>query len=214
VLIACAFLALPYAHFSYSRAEVNHLAQGVFPLLLGCLSLFSVQPNKYKWPLVILLCMATLGATYEVIPAWQCRYDASCLEVDIAGDNLEIDRTTAKEVALLRDLVGRYAPDGQSFIAAPYWPGAYALMHRKSPMWEIYALYPRSPAFELKEIARIETMSPRFAVVMELPYEGHDDLRFRNTHPLLLRYIREHFDRLPEPANGAYEIYTARESER
>lgn len=40
-LFGTSFLALPYAHFAYSRADFGHLAQGVFPLLIGCLTVLA-----------------------------------------------------------------------------------------------------------------------------------------------------------------------------
>ena len=90
-------------------------------------------------------------------------------------------RHTADDIALLRRLAGKYATDGQSFIATPYWPGAYALLERKSPMWEIYALFPRRPGFERAEIARIRIAMPKFAIVIDLPLDGRDELRFPGT---------------------------------
>ena len=62
----------------------------------------------------------------------------------------------ANEIALLRTLAHEYAPNGQSFIATPLSPGAYPLLDRRSPMWEIYALFPRPESFEQKEIERLK----------------------------------------------------------
>lgn len=77
-------------------------------------------------------------------------------------------------------------------------------------MWEIYALFPRTDAFQNKEIERIKIAKPGFAIIFDLPLDGRNDLRFQNTHPLIYQYILSNFDRVPFPQNSAYQIYKAR----
>lgn len=210
VLVATSFLALPYAHYAYSRADVGHLAQGIFPLLIGCLAFLAIQPRKIKWSFGLTLCSTSLVVMSVIHPAWQCYTSNQWVNIEISGDNLIVDPNVAKDVTLLRTLADQYAPNGQSFIAAPFWPGAYPLLNRKSPMWEIYALFPRPAVFEEAEIERIKTAQPGFALIFDFPLDGRDDLRFKNTHPLIHQYIIENFDRLPESENPAYQIYRAK----
>lgn len=213
---AAAFLALPYAHYSYSRADVSHLALGIFPLLVG--SLVLLLPNgtrtRTKWTLALVLCAVSIWVIRGHHPGWQCRTDRRCESVEISGSELRVDPGTAADVAVLRRLAERYAPNGQSLLVTPFWPGAYALLERESPMWEIYALFPRPESFEREEIERIEAAGPEFALILDIPLDGRDDLRFRNTHPVTYRYIVDNFDPLPGLSNGAYEVYRARNPER
>ncbi|MCH8839023.1 MAG: hypothetical protein IIA60_14720 [Candidatus Marinimicrobia bacterium] len=74
-------------------------------------------------------------------------------------------------------------------------------------MWEIYPLFPRSQAFEQAEIERIKTARLGFALVLDRPLDGRGELRFRNTHPLTYQYILDHFERLPDMPNPAYQAY-------
>jgi hypothetical protein len=209
-LVAASFLALPYAHYAYSRADVGHLAQGIFPLLVGCLVLLAAQNAKIKWPLALMLCTASLWVSHVFHPGWQYHISKQYVNIEISGSNLQVDPGTASDIGLLRNLSDQYAPDGQSFIATPLWPGAYALLERKSPMWEIYALFHRAQAFEQAEIERIKTAKPGFALVFDLPLDGRDELRFRNTHPLIHQYILDNFEPLPNSPNSAYQIYKAK----
>jgi hypothetical protein len=209
-LVAAAFLALPYAHFAFSRAEVGHLAQGIFPLLIGSLVILSQVQGKVKWPLTIVLCAASVWLTSLYQPGWLCSTSKQCVTVEISGSELKIAPGTASDIALLRHLAAEYAPNGQTFIAAPLWPGAYALLQRKAPMWEIYALFPRSEAFEKAEIERIKASNPGFALIFDLPLDGRDDLRFKNTHPLINQYIQDHYNLLPKSDTSPYHIYAAR----
>jgi len=140
VLVAAAFLSLPYAHFAFSRADVGHLAQGIFPLLVGCLMILWAAQARIKWPLAAALCAASILVMHVFHPGWQCLASNQCVNVEVAGGELQVDPSTASDIALLRQLAEQYASNGKTFIATPFWPGAYALLERRSPIWEIYAL--------------------------------------------------------------------------
>ncbi len=208
-LVACAFLALPYSHYAFSRADVSHLSQGIFPLLIGCLVILSGVDIKIKWIGAVVLCVTSFWAMYVVHPGWQCMTNKNYVHVEISGDNLLIDPRTARDVAFLRQLDKQYTPTGQSFVVTPFWPGAYALFESKSPMWAIYALWARSGEFQEMEIQRMRAAKPGFVFIMDLPLDGHDYLRFRNTNPLIHQYITENFDAIaiPNTPHSSYQIY-------
>jgi hypothetical protein len=92
-------------------------------------------------------------------------------------------------------------------MAAPFWPGAYPLLERKSPTWEIYAIFPRTGGFEQLEIERIKATTPGFILIFDYPLDGREALRFRNSHPLIHQYIQDNFELLPNSPNPAYQIY-------
>jgi hypothetical protein len=211
VLVASAFMAVPYTHHVFARADIGHLAQGIFPLLIGCLVFLTTRPATTRWALGLPICAASLWTMYVHHPGWQFRAGAWPVGITISGNLLFVDAATANDVHLLRTLAERYAPPGETFIATPMWPGAHALLERKSPMWEIYTLVPRPPAFERAEIERIAAARPRFAVVLDVPFDGREDLRFRRTHPLIQQYIDDHFELAPDLPNPALRIYTAKD---
>ena len=71
-------------------------------------------------------------------------------------------------------------------------------------------LFSRSETFENREIARIQASNPGFVFVFDLPLDGREDLRFRNTHPLTYKFIQENFDPTEVSQNTAYQIFKAR----
>ena len=211
-LVAASFLALPYAHYAYSRADITHLALGIFPLLIGCLVILIKQPAKIKWTLAIILCLSSLVVTLGRHPGWQCHRE-ECVNIEISGSSLRVNEDTARDVELLNKLVHQYAPEGQPFLMTPFLTSVYPMFERKSPAWEIYALFPQSHDFERAEIERIKIAKPVFALVFDHALDRRDELRFKNTHPLTYRYIVDHFERLPDTENPAYQIYKARDGE-
>lgn len=209
-LVAAAFMSVPYAEAVFSRADVSHLAQGMFPLLIGCLALFASQAPRTKWALALLLGLASAGAMLQVQPGWSCRSGSGCANVAISGSSIAVSQTTARDIALLRELANTYASHGRAFVVTPYWPGAYALLNMRSPMWENYALFTHSAAFQQEEIDSIRSANPGFILVLGMALDGSEDMRFAITHPLIYQYIRDHYERVPYPANPAYEIYRPR----
>lgn len=209
--VAAAFLALPYAHFAYSRADLAHLAQGIFPALLGTLVWLSGRTSWRKWLPALVLCGASLVAGCAGHAGWQARINANWVKRAVGGDSMLVDPSTAADLDLLQGLADRYAQGGRSFVTVPLMPGAYAVLGRKAPTWEIYPLFPRSAAFEQAEISRIANADPGFVLISDVALDGRDDLRFRNTHPRTEQYLLGHFEAIPGPANTPYRIYRSRD---
>lgn len=210
VLVATAFLALPYAHYAFSRADVSHLAQGIFPMLIGTFVFSEVYVKKYKYLIAITLFSISFFVMHVYHPGWQCFASKKCVDEEIAGDTLQINQKISGDINLLRELAVQFAFDDQAFIAAPFWPGAYALLERKSPMWEIFPLFPRDEDFEKKEIERIKTANLGFVIIQDHPLDNREDLRFKYTHPLIYQYILENFEPVSISKNTTYKIFKAR----
>jgi hypothetical protein len=118
-------------------------------------------------------------------------------------------------LAALNKLAEQFAPGERTFIAAPFWPGAYAALGRKSPMWGIYvSLFPPSVAFQQAEIERIKAANPGFVVIDDRFLDRRDDLRFRNTHPIIDQYIRDHFEPLDGYSRSAFRVYRSKQAEQ
>ena len=213
-LIASVFLALPYAHYAYSRADLAHLAPGIPPFVIGTFALLAGQPANIKWPFAALLCGTSLLVMLPTHPRWYCSVYSNqpCINLKIAGDKLNVDPETAGNFVALSKLVKQFSPGDRTFITAPFWPGAYAAMGRKSPMWEIYATTPRSVDFQQAEINRIKAANPGFAVINDYALDGHEELRFHNTHPLIDQYIQDNFEPLIDPMRPpVFQIYISKQ---
>lgn len=214
VLMAAILMALPYAHYAYSRADIGHLALGIFPFLMGMLVLFARSPSRIGTVATLLLATASTGLMFVEHPGWQCRIAAPCVNLEISGSPLRIDPHTAASVNLLRQLERRHAPHGETFLATPLMPGAYPLLSRKAPVWAIYALFARGHAFEQQEIERLKAASPAFLLVMDAALDGRDELRFRNTHPHMQRHIEEHYEPIPDSPIAGIQLYLPPRTER
>ena len=191
-IVSASFLALPYAHYALSRADALHVSHGVLPglmVLLVAVSKLRQIRSWYTWVLVIgvsaIICLPQH-------PFWMCRHHDECERVQVGAGEVEVPLRTKEHINLIRSLANRYAPNGESFIAAPYWPGAYSLLERKAPVWEIYAFAPRTPEFETNEIERIKQSKPEFAIICDLALDDKQELRFQSTHPVTFQFIRDH----------------------
>ena len=191
VFAAASFLTLPYSHYFYSRADVSHLAQAIPPFLIGFLIFIYSLNNRIKY--LILSCLIISGLFIH--PSWKCFSTLQCENIEISNNHLQVSKGTANQIILLRRIVSRYAPDGENFIVTPLWPGAYAMFNRKCPLWASYSILPQSQNFQKNEIKQIKAAKPGFILIVDLPVDGRDDLRFRNTNPLVYKFIRRTYER-------------------
>ena len=207
VLVASILVGLPYLHVAFSRAHGARLGQVIFPVLIFFLGMLFIQKNKIRAPLILLLFCVSLSAMLPYQPLWQCYISRQCLNVNVHGDNLLVDEGTAKNILLLGDLFSKYATPNQNFLVTPYWPGAYAIKNEKSPVWGIYALFPRSNDDQLDEIKRLTKTKLNFVLIANYPLDGRNELKYENTHPLVYNYILNNFERVPISGGNMLEVY-------
>jgi len=206
---AAAFLAVPYAHFAFSRADVAHLAQGIFPLLIGLMLAPSIRSERARLVLVSALLAASLFIVAPMHPGWVAWKDGNWQRAEVGRDRLAVPPGVKSDLDLLGNLVEKYAPDGRAFMVAPYWPGAYAVFDRKAPVRDIYPLFPQSAAGQEAEIARIRAANPGFVAVLDTALDGLDARRYRNTHPLIYQFIIDNFEPVSD-GRGALQVYVPR----
>ena len=194
VFVSSTLLMFPYIHYAFSRADPYHLAFGIFPLVIGCITFPVRISSRTRHILVILLFLVSIRA---MLPLQPFRSNWS-QKVTVIGDTLKVSTSTVTMVSLLTSLSTQYAANGRYFLAAPFMPGAYAVLGQKSPVFEIYALLPRNELFQQTEISRIKSADIGFAIINDTILDGRKDLLYASTHPLMERYVRESFQPLKE----------------
>ncbi|WP_094849476.1 hypothetical protein [Bordetella genomosp. 9] len=212
ITVACAGLSLAYSHYAYSRADFSHLTLSVFPLLLGVTAVICKASGWMRWLSLSILAVASVWVNLPYHPGWQCERAQNCVAVEVSGSSLIMDPGTASDVVLLRRLAEQYAPGGRSIFATPFWPGAYAVLERKSPIWEIYALFPRSADYQRQQIRELKAAAPGIVVINNLALDGRAELRFSNTHALVYQYVLDNFDRIEVSPNPDYLLFRAKDA--
>lgn len=210
--VAASMLALPYAHYAFSRAELFHLSLGIFPFLIGIFLLTAELSRRTQRILAFVVTCASLIVVLPEHPGWNCLVIEKCVTMEIGGNTLKIQPLIATFVTNLESTVEEYAPNGRNYLVTPLWPAAYALFKRKSPMFDNHAVFPRTAEFDQKEIERIKAANPSFALILDQAVDGRDDLRFRNGHPLIYKYVRDNFDLVQSSRwhPSIFELYKAR----
>ncbi len=197
VFAAAVLVSIPYAHYTVSRFDVFHVALSILPILVAAWT----WPGRKRTGLGDLVLVAAVVAgtvlslfeqrAYPMLRGWTAE------RVQVLGDTLYVEPHAADVLSLLRAQVDAHARDGQSFLAAPYWPGAYAVERRRSPVWEIYQLFPATEERQRREIARLREADIGFSMFSLFRADARPDLGFVSTHPLIVAYLDRCMKLLP-----------------
>lgn len=199
IFTACVLTAIPYLNVAFSRADVSHLAQAIYPGLIGLL----VCPWKgwgravALWAGLPLLGIATVWVVLPLHSGFLLHTQSDWRQVYVRGDVVWMDAVTAELVEDVKALADDHITPGGTALAAPVWPGAYALLGIRSPVWEIYPILPHSNLFQDREIARLQHTKPELILIYDIALDGRDQLRYAQSHPRIWEYISTHFHRIP-----------------
>lgn len=197
VLAACAFLSLPYAHYVFSRADITHLALGIFPFLIGFYTYLYQMHNKFNIISlfsIIILFLLSIIVVLPLHPRMQSYNDNHWEYIEITGSQLKVDPDAKNNIEMFKRLINQYAQRGQSFLVAPFNFGMYPIFNRTSPMWDLYPLFPRSLTDQNHDIERIKKANLGFAVIYDFALDGNEKRQFHNTHPFIFKYIVDNFE--------------------
>jgi hypothetical protein len=197
-----------YTHHAFSRADLAHLAPSIHPLLLGLLALpaacggaLAARPAAARaasWAggaaVGLLLAFVTVATALPAQPLYHQLTTHVMVPYTVAGENLLLRPRT---IALL-DWVERAAaarmPPRAPILLAPNLPGLYRVLDRRSPVWDIYPIWPASDELDRRMLAELERHRVEWAFVQNASVDGRRALLFRRTHPRVWDYLMQNFE--------------------
>jgi hypothetical protein len=185
-VLAGLIVSVPYAHYAYSRADSMHLAISILPVLAAVLGWAMEAPRRRRLAIFTAALGYSLLVTAHMHPGYYALRGFMTEPVTVGRDRLLVARQAAGEVRAVQK-IARAA--GGQFFAGPNLPGAYAMAARKSPTWEIYMIFPASPARQQVEIERLKSANIRHALIVGERADEQSPLA--RTHPLLFAYLRQ-----------------------
>src|SRR5262245_48172791 len=187
-LVAPAWVAAAYAHHGFSRADLPHLAQSILPALLVGTALLRLVRSERLWlgPLAAAGAVAaSLIATQPVHPWWVLRQG---FPFNVAGDELIVGGYEERLLTTVGRLADRFGASPPPFLA-PDLPGIYAAFDWRAPTWQLYFLFPATPAEQKSMIDALRKAPPAFGLWIDSPRDGRPELRLSHTHGDVLAFL-------------------------
>ncbi|MGW9124960.1 hypothetical protein ACWGPW_08160 [Paenibacillus chitinolyticus] len=200
-LTAAVFVGIPYAYVAFSRADIGHLAQGIPPLLLGicfwALEYFMHSRAKlivFMTAMLIVSCLSVgrFQPLYQQIKAAPNPYE----KLTLTNHDVWIDASSAHFIRAVEDIKQQYLKQGENLFIAPHTPALYPILNLKSPLWDIYLLFPETDDKQRKQIEELKEKNAALVILGDIALDGRNDMRFRNTHPILWQYLISHYQQI------------------
>lgn len=210
LLLASSALAVVYTHVAFSRADPAHLAQALAPFLISLFCVCFSLSERLRVGAVIVLLTVSVIAIGPLHPGVQCAAYIQCKSVTIAGSSVLMHKDIAAEVQLFQRVHAALNGNGDGGLIVPFWPGAYALLDMRAPVWEIYPTWTRQPDFERNEIARMQARRIHYVIWSDKPMDRNDALRYSKTHPLITAYIQANYEDVPSLSTQTFRVLKAK----
>jgi hypothetical protein len=204
LLIASTCVGIFYMHYAFSRADLGHLAQGIHPFLLGLVALPQAFRFERRQKVVgaglATLCLATILAIIPANPYWQkLKANPPFVSYNISGRQLWLRQEQAAYIEAVKQVVTQHIGSAEELLIAPHSPTLYPILQRQSPIWETYLLFPETEERQREIIQVLEARQVNWAILADSALDSRDELRFRNTHPLVWQYLMNKFEPVETP---------------
>lgn len=220
IFVASALVGTTYLHYTFARPELFYLAWTIPPFIFGLLALpasFAGQLSRKisigVWAILVVFTMSALELAQEnyftikpkaFIKAKLLGRDGgnfdqamnaqALIKTNVRGDHIWVLRDTASLMENVRPFESELTK--ANILAAPYLPGFYATLRKRSPLWEIYFLLPRPLEEQQAMVQELESKQVNWALVCSHYVDDRPELQFSNTHGLLWNYLVANFETL------------------
>jgi hypothetical protein len=195
VFVAAIAAAIPYAHYSFSRPDLVHLALGIFPALIGLLAAGGLVTVKGVRPL--LLAFGLLAFSLITVPKAYLLHNLlkeNYVINENSGEQLWLKQVTSEKLQLITKELQGLSSGSVSFLALPNMPSIHAIFRSRMPIWEIYSLIPRDKDFEAQDIRRLESSLPEFVLLSDHDLDGNPEFRYSRMHPLTYGWLTSKYE--------------------
>ena len=199
LFVASVFIGVFYLGHMFSRSNFLYLGEGIFPVVAGVLSaaVFSRPPFKK-----IICIAATLFMTVSFFSAGLLSNIIFKTMVPKEGmtwypvgkDRIWLTLPDVEYCDNVKKLVAHYVKPEEPVLLAPLLTTFYCLLDKESPVYELYFHISPSPVMEEREIRQLEEKKVRWAIAANLLIDARPEQAMSNSHPLLWRYLMEHFE--------------------
>jgi len=198
LVLAAGCVALPYAHYVFSRADIVHLARGAPPMTLGILALaftYSRRGRMAAYLVTPVLIAATLLAQLSQIGLAMelLSHERSLYAVNVQGERMLMPSAYARTLVSAHHLATKLAKPDEAIFFAPHTPGLYPFTGRRSPTNQHYFVFPASRDVDQHLVDELNAANLQWAIIQNDPLDGRDDLRFDKTNPLVFEFLRRNF---------------------
>ena len=203
LLTASAFVSLPFMHYAFSRADLEHLSGCIPPLLIGLMSLPQLFPFQCRklltlvWLPVISIASswgAAKHSPYYIVRAAGPMYVQKSIDQHVFWVRQDI----ARSIDAVTYISNNFVAPNEGILFAPYGTFYYGIVKRKSPLRDVYFLWNQTEARQQEMLSDLRKKNVNWIVLGDndpsMALDGKEELRFKTTHPLLWKHIMEEFD--------------------
>jgi len=215
--VAASAAGVGFLVHAFYTADFFHIAQGVVPFVIaaGAFSAHLWRTTSRRWS-VIVFC----GLVFLVLACWlpieplvqhlRTKRDApgSVEQIRIDGRLFEVAAPQAEVMKTVEVAFRQCGPGDGKFMAAPYYPGLYALLNIRAPFWDTYYLWPRSEQVQQAHIDALQ--QNRTALILlnpESAMNGRANLELVRTNSRLVAYITAHYQRADTKLPDGFELF-------
>ena len=197
LFVAATFIGIPYMHYAFSRAGIVHLALSIQPLLIGMMSLHFVLHSKYKKLITLFVISIFIMSFFSIA---NLSFSSSKImkkrmeKLNIAGDGIWVKEKTANLIKAVKQINDKHVKHDEGILLAPNLPTLYPIIGQSSPLWDIYFLFKETGERQKEMISELKKKDVNWIVLGDIPIDGRNELRFRNTHNLVWQHFKECFE--------------------